>query len=45
MHGAGRGGVVDEEDAGHHVLIPALPLHGAGDCVVGDEMFHIFLFN
>ena len=35
----GRGRVVDEEDAGHHVLCP----HGAGDCMMGDEVLHILL--
>ena len=39
MDGAGGGGVVDEEDAGHHVLGP----HGAGDRVMGDEVLHILL--
>lgn len=39
VDGAGGGRVVDEEDAGHHVLGP----HGAGDRVMRDEVLHILL--
>ena len=39
VDGAGGGGVVDQEDAGDHVVVP----DGAGDGVVGDEVLHILL--
>ena len=43
MHGAGRRWVVDQQNRGDNVVIGGLTLHRAGDCMVGDEVLHIFL--
>ena len=40
---AGGGGVVDEEDAAHHVLVGFVGLGDAGDGVMGDEVFDTLL--
>ena len=43
VDGAGRGGVVDEQDRRHNVLVWARTLHRACDCVVRDEVLHVLL--
>lgn len=43
VDGAGRGGVVDEQDRRHNVLVRARTLHCACDCVVRDEVLHVLL--
>ena len=43
MDGAGGGGIVDQQDRRHHVLVRARTLHRACDCMVRDEMLHVLL--
>ena len=43
VDGAGGGGIVDQQDRRHHVLVWARTLHRACDCVVRDEVLHILL--